>query len=52
MFQEPDHWYIYFNFHQECDKENFKALDTKLKIGGIAKYMKFHFTLNGEKIQE
>ena len=25
--------YLYFNFHQECDKNNFGAIDEKLKIG-------------------
>lgn len=39
-----NHWYVYFNFHKECDLEHLSALDEKLKIGGIAKFMKFFMT--------
>ena len=52
-FQDPNHRYIYYNFHHEweLDKEN-KGLETKLKVGGIAKYMKFFQTRSGQILQQ
>ena len=49
LFQGANNRYLFFNFHTECSKDNFSALDEKLKLGNLAKHFSFYIT-NGSKL--
>jgi len=43
--------YLYFNFHQEWEKDNFSALNEKLKVGNWANFLGFHILKGGKVLK-
>jgi len=48
IYRGNNNRYIYFNFHEECSKNNFKALEEKLKLGSCSNYLGFLASKKGK----
>jgi hypothetical protein len=47
MYSGSNNRYLYFNFHIECSKNNFKVMEEKLKLGSCASYLGFLIAKKG-----
>lgn len=48
----PNNRYLYFNFHQEWEKDNFSALNEKLKVGNWASFLGFNISKGGKLLKK
>lgn len=52
LYKGSNNRYLYFNFHQECTKDNYKAMDEKLKLGNCSNYLGFYISKGGNVLKK
>lgn len=52
IYKDDNSRYTYFNFHTECSKDNFSALDEKLKLGGLTKHFGFYIVQDSKLLKK